>query len=192
MPLDMIYIHCTKKLLDELGICPEQKDTQHVNTGLGDWYANSFLYNRRRHIMFVNEKTRCGFAAECPAKKDLGNISAFFADGIKNILKETGIIEAGIGRICLEQAEIHYTKTASPSLVATMNDYCALYKDVFSQNLESRGCLNAVFNAEINQRPLGILKYETPFEVLRTLLSTEYSLETKWGSRFSIMHTLDD
>ena len=55
----MRLLHCTQKLLKELGKPPLQNpDTSPENSeGLGNWYANLLRIDRRKCLLFTNEKT---------------------------------------------------------------------------------------------------------------------------------------
>ena len=55
-------IHCTAKLLKELGSPTLQSPANEPDTqGLGNWYANLLRIDRRKCILFTNEKTLYSF-----------------------------------------------------------------------------------------------------------------------------------
>lgn len=56
----MTLLHCTQKLLKELGT-PPLVDTPAVTEGLGNWYANLIRIDRKKCILFTNEKTLLSF-----------------------------------------------------------------------------------------------------------------------------------
>ena len=57
----MRLIHCTAKLLKELGNPPLQSPDEPNPQGLGNWYANLLRIDRKKCILFTNEKTLYSF-----------------------------------------------------------------------------------------------------------------------------------
>jgi len=50
-----MILHCTQKLLEELGN-PHLQNPDEPATVLGSWYANLIRIDRRKCILFTNEK----------------------------------------------------------------------------------------------------------------------------------------
>jgi hypothetical protein len=72
-------IHCTKKLLKELDVPLVESDKIPSNSeGLGNWYANLFRIERRKCVIFTNEKTLYTFLIPKVLKINLRNIEEEF------------------------------------------------------------------------------------------------------------------
>jgi hypothetical protein len=52
----MFVMHCTKKAQDRLKVKPVDV-LPEPTTRLGNWYCNEFTASRRKHLIFVNERT---------------------------------------------------------------------------------------------------------------------------------------
>jgi hypothetical protein len=70
----MRTLHCTLKLLKELGNPPLQISTPETHEGLGNWYANLLRIDRRKCLMFTNEKTLYSFLIPRVMKQNLKNL----------------------------------------------------------------------------------------------------------------------
>jgi len=58
-------IHCTRKLLKELDVSLIEPDSYPSNTeGLGNWYANLLRIDRRKCLIFTNEKPSIHFLSQ--------------------------------------------------------------------------------------------------------------------------------
>ena len=72
-----MILHCTQKLLKELGNPPLQNPDEPT-TGLGNWCANLLTIDRRKCILFTNEKTLYSFLVPKVKKEYLKNIADEF------------------------------------------------------------------------------------------------------------------
>ncbi len=69
----MQILHCTQKLLTELGT-PLLADIPADPEGLGNWYANLIRIDRRKCLLFTNDKTLYSFLIPAVKKENLKNI----------------------------------------------------------------------------------------------------------------------
>ena len=75
----MRLIHCTQKLFKELAVVPTDPDAAQINPeGLGNWYANLLRFDRRKCVLFTNEKTLYSLLIPGVLKKDLLKIENLF------------------------------------------------------------------------------------------------------------------
>lgn len=72
-----MILHCTQKLLKELGNPPLQTPDV-LTTGLGNWYANLLVIDRRKCVLFTNEKTLYSFLLPNVKKENLKNFSTIW------------------------------------------------------------------------------------------------------------------
>ena len=170
----MKLLHCTNKQISELNTYIQPKDELHENNGLGDWYANIFVFNRRNNLFFVNSKTHCGFVVPDLLKKDQINFHDYFIKGVSNLLEWSGANKELINQIIVEYIHLQIVKTESKSILGSMNDYIQLYKFIFKKNQGNDKWTTERFNKNLNLRPSGALKFALPMEKLQELLLHEY------------------
>lgn len=121
-------IHCTQKLLKELGVpTTEPARAPAVSEGLGNWYANLLRIERRKCILFTNEKTIYTFLIPAVLKKDLMNIKGLFLSHLSYNLQYEGFGPEVIDRIRQEYQEIGFAKTVSRRVLGFMNDLAHNY-----------------------------------------------------------------
>jgi len=107
----MRLIHCTQKLFKELGVVPTDPDVTQINPeGLGNWYANLLRFNRRKCILFTNEKTLYSFLISGILKKDLLNIDNLFLRHLAYNLRYEGFSTGVIERVMEEYKEIVFAR----------------------------------------------------------------------------------
>ncbi len=66
----MQVIHCTKKLLTELGALGSKIPPEHAYGFFGPWHANLIRIERRKCILFTNDRTLYSFLVAGVKKKD--------------------------------------------------------------------------------------------------------------------------
>lgn len=115
----MLIVRCTAKLLDRLKV-------QHLgspvpsSTALGDWYATILPLRPAHLVLLVNETTR--LPVVLPAR-ELPTLARRIPEAIANVLRDLEIDPEAIGRERQAMAEIAFDKTASRSVLGTMNEH---------------------------------------------------------------------
>src|ERR1039457_3647256 len=109
----MTLIHCTQKLLKELGNPPFAAYTPAVTGGLGNWYANLIRIDRKKCLLFTNEKTLYSFLIPNILKKNIKNIEEEFLINLNLNLQAEGFSLEIIKKVMQEYTEIGFAKTAS-------------------------------------------------------------------------------
>ena len=83
----MQLIRCTKKLQKEMGLKPKELNEQEPTSGiLGTWHANLLLINRRKCVLFVNDKTLFNFLIPGVKKEQLRKLDQHFRNYLQCIL----------------------------------------------------------------------------------------------------------
>ena len=110
----MRLIHCTQKLLKELAVVPTDTDATQMNSeGLGNWYANILRFDRRKCILFTNERTLYSFLVPGVLKKDLIRFNSLFINHLAFNLQYEGFSTVVIERVLEEYKEINLARTLS-------------------------------------------------------------------------------
>ena len=170
----MRLVHCTNKLIDHLNVSIQDKEINHSNQRLGDWYSNIFIFERRKCLIFVNIKTLCAFVVPDLLKQDLLNFHDYFIKGLTNLLESINVNPNVQNEIISEYLNIQIVKTESKSILGSINDYIQLYKWTLGEKEEKRKWTSVNYNIQVNKRPNKKLKFRTPFEELDDLITTEY------------------
>lgn len=169
----MLTVRCTAKLLRRLRVSPGPSPA--TSTGrLGDWYATILPFRPAHLILLVNEPTR--LAAVLPAR-ELATLPTRIPEAIAKVLRELGASADTIGSERREMTEIQFGRTASRSVLGTMNDYVFLMQWRMAREVASNLLEVAM---DLNHTPAGPLKYERPDDVVRRTWSRSL---TGGGSR---------
>lgn len=156
----MQAIHCTKKLLNELGASPRgAKPPEHPAGFLGPWHANLIRIERRTCILLTNDRTLYSFLVPGVKKKDLDNFRELFALHLKMNLAKEGFGPEDIRKALGEYGEIAIAPTTNRSVLGSMNDL-AYQVDFLIQRaggLEDADMLTV--NMMLNRIPMGAIKY---------------------------------
>jgi hypothetical protein len=116
----MFVVRPTKKLLDRLPRAPESSPAG--TTVLGDWYA-TVLFWKPQAALFVEEQTRLPMLMPlAPAATLLDR----FPDVLRDVLQAQEIPRRFVDAELAEMGECTVAKTASRSVVGSMNEFKAL------------------------------------------------------------------
>lgn len=177
----MILLHCTQKLLKELG-SPSLVDTPVVTEGLGSWYANLIRIDRRKCLLFTNEKTLYSFLIPNVVKKNIKNIEEKFLVNLSLNLQAEGFRLEIINRVMQEYKEIGIAKTASKNVLGSMNQLAFEYEVLIEMKDGLEHVKTLEMNRDINRTILKGIKYLHPIEALREVLMGERQPRYKIGS----------
>ena len=162
----MITLRCTQKLRKYLGITPlDQPDPP--TAVLGDWYANLIPTIAGDLIIFVNERTLLTVAIPV---EQVDLLLELFRLRVANLLGMIGLPQHIIDRETSHFDQVQFGKTASRSVLGSMNDFAWNYQ-YLAEEARSKADLS-LSNAEFNmdQMPCGPLDYQFPADVARMLL----------------------
>lgn len=163
----MPLIRCTQKLQKEMGLNKSDLSVQDSDPGtLGAWHANLLYINRRKCVIFVNDKTLLNFTIPDLKREQLRRLDTLFKNWLCCILAEEGLDESLRESIMQEYEHIGYAATASRSVIGCMNDLVFHYKI----HLESQGGVHSAMLPQIiqqlNRMPMKVLNYGYPIDAL--------------------------
>jgi hypothetical protein len=121
-----MLIQCTKSLLDQLGIknselYPPEGHEQFPNSFMA-WHANFVSIDRKKAIVLINNETRYSIVIYRPSKKDSSKINELIREAIITALRMEGVRKEVIEAYIEKAGDITFSKTASRSMVAKMNN----------------------------------------------------------------------
>ena len=121
-----MIIQCTKALLDKLEIQKSDlvspEGYEQSPKSLMGWHANLVTIYRRKVMILMNNETRYPIVINRLLKKDLSNIKTVIQEAIRVALRMEGIKEAIIEDYLASGGDITFSKTASRSMVAKLNN----------------------------------------------------------------------
>lgn len=164
----MITLQCTQKLLKEVG--QEHKEAIIPTVPLGCWHANLLILDRRKCVLFTNDRTRYSFLVAGLTKPVFMNLDEVFRQGLFRCLRLEEFSQESIESVLDEIREIACTRTSNRSILGTMNEMANIIKWTVSAE---GGLLNVdidEMNLQLNKIPLGPLDYSSGIEMLREVL----------------------
>lgn len=117
----MYTLCCTRPLLTKLAHLtpPGGGQAPAPTTLLGDWYANRLNIGRHRLVLCTNERTL--LCVVVPAK-DLPNLSRRLVESLVPLLQWCGVPPEPVAREVREMAWVRFDRTASRSVLGSMNE----------------------------------------------------------------------
>ena len=119
----MIQLGLTQKIQKAAGIKPVNLcKIEDQDIGLGNWTVNLFNQERRKNVIFLNDKTLYSFVLTGARKEHYANLSEIFCRGLNQLLKIDGFTESQISYLTAGLDDIRFTKTQSKSVLGSLND----------------------------------------------------------------------
>ena len=150
-----------------MGITPlDQPDPP--SAALGNWYANLIPTAAGDLIMFVNERTLLTVAIPV---WESDRMLELFRIRVANLLGMIGLPQYVIDRETSHFDQVQFAKTASRSVLGSMNDFAWHYQSL-AEEAKSKADLSLSYaELRLSEMPCGPLDYQSPAEVARELLN---------------------
>ena len=165
----MITFRCTKKLRKYLGIIPTE-NVQLPTAALGDWYANLIPTFAGDLILFISEKSLLTVAIP---SWESHRLVPLFRIRVANLLWMIGIPQKIIVREISHFDKVQFSKTASRSILASMNDFAWHYQIMADEAVDKAGLSLSKAEYKMTQMPCGALDYQFPVDVAKELLGVK-------------------
>jgi hypothetical protein len=155
-------IHCTKKLLIDLGALGSKMPHEHEVGFLGPWHASLIRIERRKCILFTNDRTLYSFLVPGFKKKD--DVHELFLVNLNSILAAEGLRHGEILKALDEYSTIAIAPTTNRSVLGSMNDLAGQVEFLIQRagGLGKADMLRV--NMMLNRVPMGALKYRYAIE----------------------------
>lgn len=154
--------------LKQSDLCNEEPQFSY----LGPWHANLIHIDRRKCVLFVNDKTLFNFIAPDVARSQTRELDKLFKGYLSCVLADEDVSDADRDGILSEYDEVGYSNTNSKSVLGSMNDLAFHYKYSI---LEAGGVHSPAvpeITRRLNRMPMGSLKYVFPTEALKAMYRT--------------------
>ena len=162
----MITLRCTKKLRDFLGV-KLTEPLQPTTATLGDWYANLIPTYAGDLILIVNAKTLLAVAIPV---WEAERLEEWLRMRVFNLLCMIDISPYMAADELKHYEEVQYAKTASRSVLASMNDFTYSIQYRADPELGEVNHSLSALELALSETPCGPLKYAYPRERAKELL----------------------
>ena len=170
----MQVIHCTKKLLSELGVSDSKVRPDYPSRIFGPWHANLIRIERRKCILFTNDSTLFSFLV--PGVKKNDDFHDLFLLNLNSNLVIEGFVQRDTLKALAEYSEIAIAPTTNRSVLGSMNDLAYQVESLISQ-AGGLGKANILrINMMLNRIPMGALKYHSAIEKVYRLFGRTESV----------------
>ena len=97
-------------------------------TVLGGWHANLLHIDRRKCVLFANDRTLFNFIVADLKREHIRQLDRLFQEHLICILNSEDLDQSIVKSICEERQEIQYGATNNRSVIGSMNDLASHYK----------------------------------------------------------------
>lgn len=140
---------------------------------LGSWHVNLIYIDRKKCLLFVNEKTLFNFVVPGIPRAQIKKLSDVFRTTLKCVLADEGIPEVVITKIMSEYESIQYGNTNNKSVLGSMNDLAFHYKFHIHSEGGVHSCAVPSIIKKLNRIPMGALEYLYPIDALKAVCENE-------------------
>lgn len=165
----MITLRCTKKLRKFLNVVPID-NAQPPTAALGDWYANLIPTLAGDLILFISEKSLLTVAIPT---WESDHLVPLFRIRVANLLWMIGIPQKIIAIEVSHLAQVQFGKTASRSILASMNDFAWRYQMIAEESTGDARMSLSKTEYKLSRMPCGALDYQFPVDVAKDLLGVK-------------------
>jgi hypothetical protein len=163
----MAILRCTKKLLSELKVTPE--DCSTPLNDLSSWHANLIRVDRRKCILFTHDKTLFSFFVPGLTKPDFQRIRYVFGQNLfKNLVREA-LPQLQIELFLDDIRDIQFAITNNRSVLGSMNDLIFQLKYKIADNGGLANTDIMELNHDLNRIPMSAIEEIYSIDELRKL-----------------------
>ena len=169
----MIQLRCTKKVQDLLAIkkqnLAEPTESNHI---LGSWFVNVFIQERRKVVVYMNQKTLLSFIVVGIKKSKSKAIIEALPAGLAKLLALEGFSQSQISKIVDPMVEFEIAPTATKKYNGNMNDIIHRYRHsiYYVGGLANCGMWRIIYR--INRTPQRNIDWKMPIEATQKLLQS--------------------
>ena len=121
---------------------------------LGQWHANLIYINRKKCVLFANDKTLINFIVPDVPRAEIRELDIMFKEIFRCVLVSEGFKDEAVNQIMSEYSEIQFGKSNNRSVLGTLNDLAFNYEHCI---LESGGPQNSAVPSiikRLNRMPM--------------------------------------
>ena len=171
----MQLIRCTAKLQKEMGLKKAQLCQLEEPAGLlGQWHANLIFIDRKKCVLFVNDRTLSNFIVPDVRRSEIRELASIFKQWLRPVLFAEAYSSREIELICAEYIEIAYAVSNSRKILGHIKDLAFHYE----VNIQTAGGVHSpeipAIIKRLNRMPMNAGKECTwPYKELKKLVVGE-------------------
>ena len=167
----MQLIRCTAKVLKEMGLKKADllEDAPKFSF-LGQWHCNLIYINRRKCILFANDKTLFNFIVPDVSRAEIRELGDMFRLNLSCVLGSEGFSRDQVEKVLSEYTEVGYGKSNDRRVLGNLNDLAFHYEHwIFECGGVHRAEIPAIIQ-KLNRMPMKKFKgYLWPADEIRKL-----------------------
>jgi hypothetical protein len=170
----MALLHCTRKLLKEMGVSPSvASQVPPDNSKWGPWNANLIFVDRRKCVLFVHARSLANFLVGDLSRAELRDIGTIFRNGFGRFLLQEDFPAPLVETLLSEYKDWIPATAHDRTVQGSMTDLAAHYKYAIPEmgNLKPEDLAGPI--RDMNRMPMGALKYAYAIEEFREMLGLE-------------------
>lgn len=171
----MQLVRCTAKLQKEMGLKKSELCQLEEPVGLlGQWHANLKYIDRKKCVLFVNDRTLSNFIVPDLRRSDIRELASIFNEWFRPVLFAEGYTDREVELICTEYKEVGYSASNSRKILGHINDLAFHYE----VNIQIAGGVHSpeipAIIKKLNRMPMNAGKECTwPYKELKKLVVGE-------------------
>ena len=115
-----MIIRCTAKLLKEIGMTGKTPVFHNTFNTLGDWQAHLFYLDRKKNVIFCNDKTLYTLVAFQVSREQIRDLGGLLRRELGKTLIEDGLEGKLIQKLVEEVKDVNFALTNSRTVVGVM------------------------------------------------------------------------
>jgi len=177
-----MIIRCTMKLMKEMGLNPKSPTVDTgTSTILGDWHANLFYLDRKKNVIFCNDKALYTVIAFQVNREQIRGLGKLLRRELGKTLLEDGVDDALIQKLVEEVKDVSFSPTNNRKVIGTMVDHVKCmwsYIDNPETGWSEENLINTV--KLLNRTPMLAPAYVYAVDLLGVLLGIKISTKKDW------------
>ena len=166
----MQLIRCTAKFLKEMSLKAKDLSVEPPFSFLGQWHANLIYINRRKTLIFVNDRTLFNFIVPDVTRSQIRELPEQFRLMLSCVLAEEAVPDDVRQRILEEYAQIGFAKSSDRSVLGSSNDIAFHYKyRILLEEGATQSSRVPEIIREMNRMQTQAIRYAFPIEELARL-----------------------
>lgn len=150
----MLQLKSTAKVRKFLGLKDSELLEKALDSSvLGAWYVNLFPIERRKALIFMNERTLLSFIIYGVRKDNTKNLPGVLCRGLHQLLSFTEVDLVLIERALTDYETYCYSKTDSKRALGNMNEIVFLYQHHIQYEGGIQNCDLTGITFKVNQTP---------------------------------------
>jgi hypothetical protein len=167
----MKIIRCTKKLIKELGVDPEENIC--AESWLESWHANSFTIDGEKCVIITNDATLytlflCGLRRE-----DFQNFSFIVNEYFFKSLMTDGLSQPLIEKALAVGDDVVFTGSTDKAVMGSTHYFRQRIERICETNGGFENCCSLEIQKAINRTPIKAINYQYPVEKFFERLNNE-------------------